>query len=517
MQTLHDSQIPDGKFYSLSRRFSTILISVVTILLLLFAASAIVITLRESEKELQERLAHTFSLARITLSTSMWNLDHDVINNFIEALFLDESIVYANVVLSVDYIQPKVRDKYRGKTYQDFVDVPQFIAASQDILYEDKNVGTLQVVMSRHRLQQQLWRNIAAILALTLIVIVAIFLISIMVTRRYISQPLMKLQHVAALIANGDLDTPIDTRGHDEIASMARALRLMRDSLRQFVGALKNSNAKLEHSNRTLEYRVEERTAELAEAMQAAESARMAAEAANHAKSTFLANMSHELRTPLNAIIGYGEMLTEEVEERGHQEYVADLERIQTAGRHLLTLISDILDLSKIEAGRVELELETFDLNAMIQEVVSTIQPLVRKNANTLHVKCAPDLGMVRADITKVRQSLLNLLSNACKFTEKGVIKLQVEREVTPDADRLVFEVTDTGIGMSAEQLNTVFQPFIQADASTTRKYGGSGLGLAISQHFCNMMGGYITAESVLGEGSTFCIRLPADVSQAEV
>jgi signal transduction histidine kinase len=516
MQSSHDHQTQDGKFYSLSRRFSTILISVVTILLLLFAASAIIINLSESEKELQNRLANTFSLARISLATSLWNLDLDVVNDFVEALFLDDSIVYANILLNVDNIKPRARSPYRNKTYEDFVNAPQFIAASQDIFYEDKNVGTLQVVMSRQGLQQQLWRNIIGILALTSIVIAAIFLTSIMVTRRYISRPLMKLQHAAALIANGDLDTPIETRGQDEIASMARALRLMRDSLRQFVGALQSSNAKLGDYNRTLEYRVEERTAELAEAMRSAESARQAAEAANHAKSTFLANMSHELRTPLNAIIGYGEMLAEEVEDRGHHEYVSDLERIQTAGRHLLMLISDILDLSKIEAGRVDLDLDTFELAPMIQDVVNTIQPLLRKNTNTLEVQCAPDLGTMRADTTKVRQSLLNLLSNACKFTEKGTIKLQVNRDVSSETERLIFEVTDTGIGMSTEQLNNVFQPFMQADVSTTRKYGGSGLGLAISQHFCNMMGGYITADSTLGEGSTFCFRLPAHVSEPD-
>ena len=516
MQASHDTQHQDGKFYSIGRRFSTMLISVVTVLLLLFAASAIMINLSESEKELQNRLASTFSLARISLATSLWNLDLDVVNHFIEALFLDDSIVYANILLNVDSINPRVRSKYRDKTYEDFVNAPQFIAASQAIFYEDKNVGTLQVVMSRHALQQQLWRNIVGILVLTAIVIAAIFLISIVVTRRYISRPLMKLQHAAARIANGDLDTPIDTRGQDEIASMARALRLMRDSLRQFVGALQSSNAKLGDYNRTLEYRVEERTAELAETMQSAEAARQAAEAANYAKSTFLANMSHELRTPLNAIIGYGEMLVEEVQERGHHEYVADLERIQTAGRHLLLLISDILDLSKIEAGRVDLELETFELAPMIQDVVTTIQPLLRKNANILEVQCATDLGTMRADTTKVRQSLLNLLSNACKFTEKGMIRLQVHRDVSAESERFIFEVADTGIGMSVEQLNNVFQPFMQADASTTRKYGGSGLGLAISQHFCNMMGGYITADSTLGEGSTFCIRLPVHVSEPD-
>ena len=292
----------------------------------------------------------------------------------------------------------------------------------------------------------------------------------------------------------------------------------MRDSLRQFVGALQSSNAKLGDYNRTLESRVEARTAELAEAMQAAETARRAAEAASQAKSTFLANMSHELRTPLNAIIGYGEMLAEEVEERGHHEYISDLERIQTAGRHLLMLISDILDLSKIEAGRVDLEFETFELTPMVQEVVSTIQPLLQKNANTLDVQCAPNLGDMRADSVKVRQSLLNLLSNACKFTEKGAIQLRVERDVQAwRLDWLTFEVKDTGIGMSADQLDSVFEPFTQADPSTTRKYGGSGLGLAISQHFCNMMGGYITAESAPGVGSTFCIRLPARAPESDI
>ena len=517
MQASNDTEHPDGKFYSLSRRFSAILIGVVTILLLLFAATAIVINLSESEKDLQNRLANTFSLARISLSTSLWNLDLDVVNDFVEALFLDESIVYAHILLNVDYIQPRIRTEFEGKTYEDFRQAPQFIAAAQDIFFEDKNVGTLQIVMSRRSLQQQFWRNIVGIFALTSIVIAAIFLTSILVTRRYISRPLMQLQHAAARIANGDLDTPIDARGQDEIATMARALRLMRDSLRQFVGALQSSNAKLGDYNRTLESRVEARTAELAEAMQAAETARRAAEAASHAKSTFLANMSHELRTPLNAIIGYGEMLAEEVEERGHHEYIADLERIQTAGRHLLMLISDILDLSKIEAGRIDLELETFELAPMVQEVVNTIEPLLQKNANTLDVQCAPNLGVMRADSVKVRQSLLNLLSNACKFTEKGAIQLRVARDVSLEPEWLTFEVKDTGIGMSADQLDSVFEPFTQADPSTTRKYGGSGLGLAISQHFCNMMGGYITAESALGVGSTFCIRLPARAPEPEV
>jgi PAS domain S-box-containing protein len=243
-----------------------------------------------------------------------------------------------------------------------------------------------------------------------------------------------------------------------------------------------------------------------------------AAEAANQAKSTFLANMSHELRTPLNAIIGYSEMLTEDARDQGLDAFVDDLGKIHASGKHLLSLINDVLDLSKIEAGRMELYLETFDVAGMLQNVVSTIRPLVETNANDLEVVAGADLGVMRADLTKVRQSLLNLISNAAKFTEHGVITLTAARECCPadhaereaGADWVTFRVSDTGIGMTPEQLEKLFQAFSQADASISSKYGGTGLGLALSRRFCQMMGGDITAESTYGVGSTFTIRLPA-------
>ncbi len=237
---------------------------------------------------------------------------------------------------------------------------------------------------------------------------------------------------------------------------------------------------------------------------------------ANRAKSVFLANMSHELRTPLNAIMGYSEMLQEDAVEQKLDGFGADLEKINGAGRHLLALINDILDLSKIEAGKMELFLESFDVASMIDEVASTIRPMVEKNANTLHIERAADLGAMHADQIKVRQGLFNLLSNAAKFTHEGSITLQVEREVMESSEWIVFRVTDTGIGLSAEQTGKLFQDFTQADASTTRRFGGTGLGLALTRRFCQIMGGDVTVHSFPGEGSVFTIKLPAIVSETK-
>jgi signal transduction histidine kinase len=236
------------------------------------------------------------------------------------------------------------------------------------------------------------------------------------------------------------------------------------------------------------------------------------AEAASRAKSSFLANMSHELRTPLNAIIGYSEILVEEAVEEGFQNIVPDINKILTAGQHLLSLINDILDLSKIEAGRMDLYLETFDLPALVDDVVTTVRPLVEKNRNQLEVVCPKDIGAIYADLTKVRQILFNLISNAVKFTEDGTVQLRVTRDRVNNNDWVSLYVSDTGIGISPEQQDRLFEAFIQGDNSTTRKYGGTGLGLAISRRFCEMMGGDITVESQEGVGSTFTVHLKADM-----
>jgi signal transduction histidine kinase/CheY-like chemotaxis protein len=238
-------------------------------------------------------------------------------------------------------------------------------------------------------------------------------------------------------------------------------------------------------------------------------------EVADRHKSEFLANMSHELRTPLNAIIGYSEMLQEDAADLGAEQFTDDLKKINAAGKHLLELINGVLDLSKIEAGKMDLYLETFDVATLIRDIAAVIQPLAAKNANRLEVACPEATGAMRADLTKVRQALFNLLSNACKFTDHGTVTLAVGREANDDRDWLRFSVTDTGIGMTSEQLARLFGAFSQADAATTRKYGGTGLGLALSRRLCRMMGGDVTVESDSGRGSTFTIRLPAVVAEA--
>jgi signal transduction histidine kinase/DNA-binding response OmpR family regulator len=314
------------------------------------------------------------------------------------------------------------------------------------------------------------------------------------VVSRYFSRGLNALKTGVDAIGKGNLGYRIPVWTRDELGRLAHTFNDM-------AGRLDSAHAELTKANDELH----QRQRELQKHMEAAESA-------NKAKSQFLANMSHELRTPMNAIIGYSEMLTEEAEDLGQDTFIPDLQKINIAGKHLLLLINDILDLSKIEAGKMDLYLETFNIGTLIQEICMTFQSMLSKNSNELVSDVPPDLGVMHADATKVRQILYNLLSNACKFTKAGSILVLARRTNARGREYVEFQVKDTGIGMTPEQTAKIFDAFTQADSSTTRKYGGTGLGLAITRRFCEMMGGDIGVASSPGEGTIFTVHIPAEV-----
>lgn len=321
-----------------------------------------------------------------------------------------------------------------------------------------------------------------------MLIALAVGYLSSVTTARAVTRPLSALTGDLMAIGEGDLQRKslyTITDGAAEYDVLAQALGNTRERLNNLLVAM------------------QQRTVEL-------EEARIGADSANQTKSEFLANMSHELRTPLNVIIGYSEILGEDAKDAGHTNYLSDLNKIRSSGKHLLGLINDILDLSKIESGRMELLYETFDVATLVREVAEAVQPLLTKNNSSITVDTTDKIGLIHADQMKTRQILLNLLSNASKFGKDGVVLLSADRESVPNGnDVLVFCVRDSGIGMSPEQLSRLFQPFMQAESTTTKNFGGTGLGLAITKHLIEMMDGTITVESALGKGTTFTVRLP--------
>ena len=342
---------------------------------------------------------------------------------------------------------------------------------------DKKFTGTILIRASLDRMYARLWRYIGIGVAVLVVALGVAFLISSRL-QGLISKPILELSGTArAVSGRRDYSVRARKQGDDEVG-------ILIDSFNDML------------------VQIQKRDTELLVA-------RDAAERANQAKSNFLSFMSHELRTPLTAINGFSEMLIVELEGEQRREWLDDLRRINDSGRYLLELINDILDLSKIEAGKMEIHLETFSVPTLIREVADALKPLVEKRANQLVVECPDSVGDMHADLIKVRQCLLNLLSNASKFTERGTIALSVARAVKEGADWITFHVKDTGIGMTPEQIGKLFRAFAQADHSTSRRFGGTGLGLALTKQFCQMMGGDIAVTSEPGQGSTFAIELP--------
>lgn len=348
-------------------------------------------------------------------------------------------------------------------------------------------------------------------------VLAAFFTIStVFIFSRLTLRPLDNFLASMGRLASGERNVRFDVPEKSELAFLAQGFNDMAKALDERIADLIDSESKLRSSqeqykslNSLLRVRIDEATHELIDANRKLEDSVIEADAANKAKSTFLANMSHELRTPLNAILGYSEYLVGEMGSKTDPEWIELLGRINSSGKHLLQLIGNILDLSKIEAGKIQLNLEYVAIAELVDAISDTIIPLTNKKNNRFVVTCVNDIGMLETDGLRLRQVLINLLGNACKFTENGTIELAITTFNHRNANWVRFDVRDSGIGLTREQIDRIFEAFNQAETNTTRKYGGTGLGLAISQQLCKLMGGDITVQSEPNCGSTFSVRLP--------
>jgi signal transduction histidine kinase len=635
----------------------------VTLILFGFASVAVVVNIGRLETEIEQRLDNALNLARIALTTPLWNLDNDSVDDFLEALFLDESIVIAQIVWGGKILIEKKRPKFQEKAKDYFEESPKFILKQADIEFEGSFIGTIVIGVSREAVRKQIIVQVSAIVTLTILIIVAISLTSIVITRRYITRPLSKLQSSATLIASGDLEAPIDTDSRDEIGVLAHDLDAMRGSIKE---ARENLEQKVEQRTRELSRSIEELEA-LGEVSQAVSSTldlqtvlttivtravdlsesdegiiyefdeetqtfrftathktapehleavraapiRLGESAIGHAavtrkpvqvpdirdeqqfvapqvrrvlvklglrsllaiplyresqllggllvfrrslgsfsddvvnllqtfanqsvlaihnarlfqeiqekgrqleiasehKSQFLANMSHELRTPLNAILGYTELIVDNIYGEVPEQIASVLERVDRNGRHLLTLINDVLDISKMEAGQLSLSFNDYSMQEIVGNVIAAVESLGDEKNLPLKADLSPELPLGKGDEQRITQVLLNLVSNAIKFTDEGEVSIKV---VVSD-DTFQVSVTDTGMGISEADQKLIFEEFQQADGSATRAKGGTGLGLAIARRIVEMHGGRLRVESRLGEGATFTFTLPVRAEQ---
>lgn len=424
----------------------------------------------------------------------------------------DDDTILAAAVYSMDnriidrYIKPG-KEEFIPPPFRPNLD-PNAATTFKYLIHEGERIGIIYLKADTSGLAQE--RILEPMRAMGILGLLSILggLFAARFLQGSITRPITELGKVAKKVeAERDFSVRAKSMGGgQEIEAMVTAFNDMLVTVQNRTEELHLATEELEQTNRTLEDKVQERTVELEHAM-------IAAKDANQAKSAFLAKMSHELRTPMNAIIGYSEILLEDAEDDEDEATCEDLNKILAAARHLLGLINDVLDLSKIEAGRMDLFVEEQSVAGLTEQVYSTVAPLVAKGANEFVIDCPKDIGVIRVDATKLRQILLNLISNAAKFTEKGTITLKVERTSAGTDARIRFSVSDTGIGMSPEQMDRVFEAFTQAEASTASKFGGTGLGLAITKQFAQLMEGDVTLESEMGKGSTFTVDLPVSVN----
>jgi signal transduction histidine kinase/ActR/RegA family two-component response regulator len=503
---------------NLSIKWKLILITMLTsgIAVVLSSAGFLIYDLTSFRQSLSQDLMTQAEIIGFNSAAAMAFKDESAATITLSALQAKEDIVSALLYapdgkLFAHYFRPNVPQprlpappQEKGYRFEG-----NYLEVFRDVTLNGEPVGTL--FLQSDMRQWNLRAKRYATIFLSFVLISSFFaLVVSSKLQKLISGPILHLEDTMRMVsATKSYEERATKFYNDEIGRLIDGFNTMLSEIQHRDTALNHANDELKTRTLELEGQIVHRKEMQKELL----TAKHAAEEANRAKSAFLANMSHELRTPLNAIIGYSEMLEEETHELGKVESVKDLQRIQGAGKHLLALINDVLDLSKIEAGRMGLNLETFNISNMIEEMVITLAPAISKNSNTIQVHLANDLGAMRADITKVRQILFNLLSNASKFTDHGTITVDVDRIPEKDQDWVRFQIRDTGIGITAKQKQNLFQEFAQADVSIARKYGGTGLGLAISYRYTQLMRGRISVESEYGQGSVFTVHLPAKVA----
>jgi signal transduction histidine kinase len=470
------------------------------------------------KSDLQSQIQDLTRFSALTLGPALWNLDKNYAEATATTALMDQNLLSFSVDADQNEFISKTQASEAGKAYVTGKLHPQdFQEVKSDIYFQEKKIGELHLVYSLKQYHDEILRSFWMTLVHEVGMIALLITLVYFFAQRKILTPIKKIRLFSSQIARGEFTHSLHLRLPNEIGDLAHNLELMRDSIQ-------SSFHKLEEANSTLEEKVDLRTAELQSINSKLQnelelrvqlnrdlaSAREKAESAAHAKARFLANMSHELRTPLTGIIGFSELMIEDFESQSlNPQYLEDLQRIRSAGKHLLNMINDILDFSKIEAGKIEIYPEKFNLVELIDETCGILKPNFQSKKNTFSVDTHYAPLELTQDSKKLRQSLLNLLSNANKFTASGSISLRIYSEIQHGASWTHFEIKDTGIGMTPEQLGKLFNSFQQGDASISHKFGGTGLGLTISKSFIELMGGIISVTSESGKGSCFTIHIP--------